>query len=94
MPDKGSGPSQTTLLLRLLCGGYLIYLGVSWLVEGADALYTAAAGGSVLFAAAAVLYILVGAALLFFTLRTGFKNWKKNAPEDSDDSDGADKDEV
>ncbi len=82
MPDKRGGQSQTTLLLRLLCGGYLIYLGISLLAERAGAL----------FAAAAVIFILAGAALLFFTLRTGLKNWKKNAPEDSD-SDGADKDE-
>ena len=31
MPDKGNGLSQTTIILRLLCGGYLIYLGVGLL---------------------------------------------------------------
>lgn len=80
MPDKGNGLSQTTLLLRLLCGGYLIYLGISLLAEGAGAL----------FAAAAVVFILVGGGLLFFTLRTGLRSWKQGGQED--DSEGPDED--
>ena len=80
MPDKGNGLSQTTLILRLLCGGYLIYLGISLLAEGAGAL----------FAAAAVVFILVGGGLLFFTLRTGLRSWKQGGQED--DSEGPDED--
>ena len=74
---KDNGLSQTTLFLRLLCGGYLIYLGISLLAEGAGAL----------FAGAAVLFILVGGGLLFFTLRAGLQNWKKGGPDSSPDDD-------
>ena len=77
MPDKGNGLSQTTIILRLLCGGYLIYLGVSLLAEGTG----------VLFAGAAVLFILVGGGLLFFTLRAGLQNWKKGGPDSRPDDD-------
>ena len=76
---KDNGLSQTTLFLRLLCGGYLIYLGISLLAEGA---------ATVLFAAAAVVFILVGGGLLFFTLRAGLRSWKQGGQED--DSDGPD----
>ena len=74
---KDNGLSQTTLFLRLLCGVYLIFLGVSLLAEGAGAL----------FAGAAVLFILVGGGLLFFTLRAGLQNWKKGGPDSSPDDD-------
>ena len=74
---KDNGLSQTTLFLRLLCGGYL-YLGISLLAEGA---------ATVLFAAAAVVFILVGGGLLFFTLRAGLQNWKKGGPDSSPDDD-------
>ena len=76
MPDKGNGLSQTTLILRLLCGGYLIYLGISLLAEGAGAL----------FAAAAVVFILVGGGLLFFTLRAGWRSWKQGGQEEDSES--------
>lgn len=75
---KDNGLSQTTLFLRLLCGGYLIYLGISLLAEGA---------ATVLFAAAAVAFILVGGGLLFFTLRAGLQNWKKGGPDSRPDDD-------
>ncbi len=75
---KDNGLSQTTLFLRLLCGGYLIYLGISLLAEGA---------ATVLFAAAAVVFILVGGGLLFFTLRAGLQNWKKGSPDSRPDDD-------
>ena len=78
MPDNRGKLSQTTLLLRLLCGGYLIYLGISLLAEGAGAL----------FAAAAVVFILVGGGLLFFTLRAGWRSWKQCGQEE--DSEGPD----
>ena len=68
---KDNGLSQTTLFLRLLCGGYL-------LAEGA---------ATVLFAAAAVVFILVGGGLLFFTLRAGLQNWKKGGPDSRPDDD-------
>ena len=52
---KGGQPSQVTLLLRLLCGGYLIYLAYSLFTEAA---------GSVVFYIAAAVFALVGAALI------------------------------
>lgn len=73
MPEKGGKLSQTTLLLRLLCGGYLVYLGISLLGEGAQ---------SALFTGAAIVFILVGAALFVFTLRRMLRERKK--PEDSE----------
>ena len=56
----GSGKqSQTTLLLRLLGGGYLLYLGISILTDGTANLPIM--GGAVVF-------ILAGAGLLAITL--------------------------
>ncbi len=84
MPGKGGKPSQTTLFLRLLCGGYLIYL--AW------GLYKDGAGG--LFLAAGAVFALVGAALLVFTLRGML--WKEDQGEEPPSSDDADngKDEI
>lgn len=74
MPDNGGKLSQTTLFLRLLCGGYLIYLGIGILLDR-----TAAP----LFKAAAVLFILVGAGLLAFTAWILLR--RKDEPEDPDE---------
>lgn len=65
---------QITLLLRLLGGGYLIYLGISILLDGTASLPVM--GGAVVF-------ILVGAGLLAITLPTVLRQIKG-----SDDSDG------
>ncbi len=84
MPDKGGKPPQVTLLLRLLCGGYLIYL--AW------GLYKDGAGG--LFLAAGAVFALVGAALLVFTLRAMLrKEDREDQPPSSDDTDNG-KDEI
>lgn len=73
MPDNGGKLSQTTLFLRLLCGGYLIYLGISILLDGT---------AEPLFKAAAVLFTLVGAGLLAFTVWILLR--RKDEPEDPD----------
>ena len=75
MPEKGGKLSQTTLLLRLLCGGYLIYLGGSLLKDGVS---------SALFTGAAIVFIAVGAVLLGFTLRTIWKDWKEGKNSDQE----------
>ena len=64
--------SQTTLLLRLLGGGYLLYLGFSILVDGTASLPIM--GGAVLF-------LLVGAGLLAITLPAVLRQLK--GPDDS-----------
>lgn len=86
---KGGQPSQVTLLLRLLCGGYLIYLAYSLFTEAA---------GSVVFYIAAAVFALVGAVLIAYTLRGVLRSWsqgteelEEEAPpllEDADETDG------
>ena len=71
MPENGGKLSQTTLLLRLLCGGYLVYLGLSLLLDET---------ASPLFRAAAVLFALAGAGLLAFTAWIFLR--RKDGPED------------
>ena len=57
---KGTGnPSQISLILRLLGGGYLLYL--AWSLLGT-------ANGNTLYILAAVFFALVGAVLLLHTL--------------------------
>lgn len=63
--------SQTTLLLRLLGGGYLLYLGISILTDGTASLPIM--GGAVIF-------ILAGAGLLAITLLPLLR--RKDGPED------------
>lgn len=76
MPDNRGKLSQTTLLLRLLCGGYLIYLGIDILRDGTASLPIT--GGAVVF-------ILAGAGLLAFTLPTVIRQIRKiDEPEDPD----------
>ncbi len=86
---KGENPSQVTVLLRLLCGGYLIYLACS--------LFASAAGGLVFYIAAGV-FALVGAALIVYTLRGVLRSRSRGTeepaeeahplPEDADETDG------
>lgn len=57
---RGEKPAPATLFLRLLCGGYLIYLAYSLWTEAA---------GSVVFRIAAAVFALAGAALAVLTLR-------------------------
>ena len=61
MSGNGGDPSQITLLLRLLGGGYLLYLGSSILMDGTE---------SFLIAGGAAIFILSGAGLLAITLPT------------------------
>ena len=57
---KGTGnPSQTSLILRLLGGGYLLYL--AWSLLGT-------ADGNTVYILMAVFFALVGAVLLLHTL--------------------------
>ena len=66
--------SQTTLLLRLLGGGYLLYLGISILTDGT---------ASLPITAGAVLFILAGAGLLAVTLPAVLRQLK--GPDNSSD---------
>ena len=63
--------SQTTLLLRLLGGGYLLYLGISILSDGTASLPVTAG---------AVVFIAVGAGLLVMTLPKVLR--RGSGPED------------
>ena len=66
-----SKQSQATLLLRLMGGGYLLYLGISILLDGTASLPVAAG---------AAIFILVGAVLLTVTLPAVLRQIK--GPED------------
>lgn len=79
MPGSGGKLSQTTLLLRILCGGYLIYLGVSILADGTASLPIK--GGAVAF-------ILVGGGLLAWSLPTFLRQSKKTDEPEELDEDG------
>ena len=63
--------SQATLLLRLMGGGYLLYLGISILLDGTESLPVAAG---------AAVFILAGAVLLGVTLPAVLRQIK--GPED------------
>lgn len=72
----GENLPQITLLLRLLGGGYLIYLGGSILMDGAD---------SPPIMGAAVLFLLVGAGLLAITLPVLLRQIRQiDEPKDPD----------
>jgi len=72
----GENLPQITLLLRLLGGGYLIYLGGSILMDGAD---------SLLIMGAAVLFLLAGAGLLAITVPVLLRQIRQiNEPKDPD----------
>lgn len=76
MSGSGENLPQITLLLRLLGGGYLIYLGGSILLDGTDSLPIF--GGAILF-------ILVGIGLLAITLPVILRQIRRiNEPEDFD----------
>ena len=76
MAGNGGNLSQTTLLLRLLGGGYLVYLGVSILIDGT--------AGLLVNAGAAVL-LLAGAGLLAITLPVVLRqSGQGGGPEDPD----------
>ncbi|MDE7244051.1 MAG: hypothetical protein K2O18_08760 [Oscillospiraceae bacterium] len=66
-----SKQSQATLLLRLMGGGYLLYLGISVLLDGTASLPVAAG---------AAVFILAGAVLLGVTLPAVLRQIK--GPED------------
>ncbi len=70
-----SSPSQMTLMLRFLCGGYLLYL--------AYGLRNALHDGPV-YIAAAVIFAAVGAGLVYHALRRVIQgNPEDNEKEDS-----------
>lgn len=77
MPGKGERPASVTLTLRLLCGGYLLYL--AW------ELFTGTANGAFFYIAAAV-FALVGAALIVYTLWTVLKGRGRKTGEADGDS--------
>ena len=66
MNKQGNTPNQTTLILRLLCGGYLVY--TAWGLR--DAFQE-----NPLFIVAAIIFAVVGAALagvsLYWLIKTG-----------------------
>ena len=63
--DNVSRPPQLTLILRLLCGGYLVYLAYGLLDGIRD---------NPLYAAAVAVFALVGLALM---LHSGWKLYRK-----------------
>lgn len=78
-------PPQISLILRICCGAYLIYL--AWDLRGA---VTGALRGeeNLLFALAAAVFAVVGAFLLFFSIRALIRG-EYRLPYESDD-DGED----
>lgn len=71
-------PPQGALLLRLLGGGYLVYLAYGIITD-----YQ----GKVIYLAAAAVFGLVGAALFLHTLLTLIRSgYFYNTPEDSQSS--------
>lgn len=66
MNKQGNAPNQSTLFLRLLCGGYLVY--TAWGLR--DAFHE-----NPLFIVAAIVFAVVGAALagvsLYWLIKTG-----------------------
>lgn len=67
-------PPQASLLLRLLGGGYLVYLAYD-LIKSSQ--------GDLKFVAAAILFGLVGGALFLHSLLTLVKSdYFRNTPED------------
>jgi len=64
MNKQGNAPNQTTLILRLICGGYLVY--TAWGLR--DAFHE-----SPLFIIAAIVFAVVGAALAGISLYTLIK---------------------
>lgn len=79
MPDNRGKLSQTTLLLRLLCGGYLLYLGISVLADGTASLPLM--GG-------AVVLVLAGAGLLALTVPTVLRQIRRIDEPDDPGEDG------
>lgn len=76
-------PPQASLLLRVLGGGYLIYL--AWELRGTT-------GESKLFLAAVIAFGLAGALLVFFSIRelviSGyFRNDPETLPSDESEED-------
>ena len=63
-----SGRSQTTLLLRLLGGGYLLYLGISILMDGTASLPVMAGAAGFILAVAGLMVITLPALLRPFIL--------------------------
>ena len=76
---NGTGnPSQISLILRLLGGGYLLYLAWSLL---------STAGGNTVYILMAVFFALVGAVLLLHTLlRISRGEYTRPTPPDSGES--------
>ncbi len=56
-------PPQISLVLRVCCGGYLLYL--AWSLRGA----ALAGERQLFFGGAAILFVLAGAALCFYSIR-------------------------
>lgn len=79
-------PPQISLILRALCGAYLIYL--AWDLRGAAA---GALRGeeNLLFLPAAVVFLVVGALLCFFSIRALIRG-EYRLPYESDDDDEGD----
>lgn len=70
--ESGQKPPQVSLLLRLLGGGYLVYLAYGLFKDGQ---------GKAQFLAAAVLFALVGGALFLHSLITLVKSgYFSNSP--------------
>ena len=74
-------PPQISLILRICCGAYLVYL--AWALRSA---VTAAlqGQGNVLFALAAGVFAVVGALLCFFSIRALIRG-EYRLPYESDD---------
>ena len=79
-PTNKHYPPQFSLILRILCGGYLLYL--AWGLRGS---FFQGDNGT-LFGLAVILFVVVGALLCFFSIRALIRG-EYRLPYESDDDD-------
>ena len=86
--ERDNRTPRVSLILRICCGGYLLYLG--WQLR--PAAFQGEQG--VWFGLAMIAFILIGAALCFFSarsfLRGDYQGAPVDAPEEPEPQDGKD----
>lgn len=81
---KDNRPTQISLILRVCCGGYLLYL--AW--ELRNVAFQGENG--IWFGLAAVVFALIGAVLCFFSARSFLRGEYAGAPVDAPEEESED----